>query len=120
MELDGETIKGNAVMVFVANGLYSGGVEVPISDISPSDGVLNVFVVEQSNIGAFKAMFGQSNSFDFNEQNEGVKTFKAKEIKFISPEGLVADTDGELYQKTPSNIKVVEKRFKFLSKPLEQ
>ena len=61
-----------------------------------------------------------SSSFDFNEQNEGVKTFKAKEIKFISPEGLVADTDGELYQKTPSNIKVVEKRFKFLSKPLEQ
>lgn len=120
MELDGETIKGNAVMVFVANGLYSGGVEVPISDISPSDGVLNVFVVEQSNIGAFKAMFGQSNSFDFNEQNEGVQTFKAKEIKFISPEGLVADTDGELYQKTPSNIKVVEKRFKFLSKPFEQ
>ena len=120
MELDGETVKGNAVMVFVANGLYSGGVEVPISDISPSDGILNVFVVEQSNIGAFKAMFGQSNSFDFNEQNEDVKTFKAKEIKFISPEGLVADTDGELYQKTPSNIKVVEKRFKFLSKPLEQ
>ena len=120
MELDGETIKGNAVMVFVANGLYSGGVEVPISDISPSDGVLNVFVVEQSNIGAFKAMFGQSNSFDFNVQNEGVQTFKAKEIKFISPEGLVADTDGELYQKTPSNIKVIEKRFKFLSKPLEQ
>ena len=120
MEIDGKTLKGNAVMVFVVNGLYSGGVEIPISDISPSDGILNVFVVEESNIAAFKAMFGQSNSLDFNEQNEGVQTFKAKEIKFISPEGLIADTDGELYQKTPSNIKVIEKRFKFLSKPFEQ
>lgn len=120
MELDGKLITGSAIMVFVANGLYSGSVELPISDISPSDGVLNVFIVENTNLSTFKALFGKQNSTDFNEENESITTYKAKEIKFIKPEGLSVDTDGELYQQTPSSLKVLEKRFKFLYKPLEQ
>ncbi len=115
MKIDGKEYSGNASMVFVANGKYSGSFELPIDSVSANDGKLNVFILKQSNLSALKALFNKTDEDNFNQENEDLFTTEAEEIEFISPENLTVDTDGELYQTTPSKLKVINKRFKFLT-----
>ena len=48
LTVDGKVIDGNTAMLVVANGSFIGGSRIPLTDLSPSDGYLNLFILKNT------------------------------------------------------------------------
>ncbi|SDD09007.1 lipid kinase, YegS/Rv2252/BmrU family [Terribacillus halophilus] len=107
LEIDGERLTGEAVMLLVMNGRFIGTREFAGSDIRPDDGKLHVFVVKNSNLTSFKELLQiKQEKTDLSELNE-VAMLEAEKIRFLSPNGKPIDMDGEVYRETPGEVKVL-------------
>lgn len=112
LQLDGETIKDEAVMVMVANSGYTGGVQAFFNAPDYADGVFDVLVIKEASFKSFTELV-QSKVSGNTETLEGVYKRTAKKITIETTPKQAIDCDGEDYGSTPATISVLPHHLSF-------
>ncbi|WP_182475189.1 diacylglycerol/lipid kinase family protein [Staphylococcus xylosus] len=117
LTVDGKEIDGNTAMLVVANGPFIGGSRIPLTDLSPNDGYLNIFVFEEHSSSVLSDIFKQRDSMNWNNMTDGIKHILAKNITIETTPHMKVDIDGEIALKTPLNIEVIPNAINILTLP---
>ncbi len=105
IELDGEHIEANAMLVAVGNGpSYGGGMQV-CPDAVMDDGLLDVMIVDKISIPEFLKVFPKVYS-GAHKDHPAVSIRRARSVRLSTP-GLVSYADGERYAALPMACEVV-------------
>lgn len=113
--VDGKEYKGSCDMIFIANGEYAAGVEIPLTDLKVNDGILHLFIMEELTLTAITDLAGEKTRKNFNELSNHTELISGQEMEILEPIGKTIDMDGELAMETPCKVQVIPKRFKILT-----
>ena len=100
-------LEGDAILLFVLNGRYIGTTQLPIASLSPFDGKLDVLIVRDSNLAAFRELFALQNQTVENEQLNELEYIQVTALEIMQPIGNKVDMDGEIYEETAQQITVL-------------
>ncbi|PIC86324.1 diacylglycerol kinase [Sporosarcina sp. P20a] len=100
-------LEGDAILLFVLNGRYIGTTQLPIASLSPFDGKLDVLIVRDSNLAAFRELFALQNPTVENEQLNELEYIQVTALEIMQPIGNKVDMDGEMYEETAQQITVL-------------
>lgn len=114
LEIDGITYKEQAVMLLVMNGKSIGTHRFPLDIIDPSDGQLDVVLIQSSTMTAIREWFSLSQPDVMPDDLMNVTHYIGKHIVIKTDEPKNVDMDGEIYLQTPVEIKVKPKAIRFL------
>ncbi|RNF40112.1 diacylglycerol/lipid kinase family protein [Planococcus salinus] len=114
IDVDGTQFTDEAVLLLVMNGNSIGTHTFPLASIDPTDGLLDVFVIQTTSIAAVLEWFSLSQPDTVPEELEHVAHFQGKRISIHTEEEMDVDTDGEIHEKTPVEIAVQPQRLKML------
>lgn len=107
IEGDEEEFKGEAVMVVVGNGAFTGGLRPFFPKNHLQDSCLDVLVVTESNVQTFWKLFLSNFSDEKVIQEESILKFQAKHVKVTTSPAQKIDCDGERKYYTPDSIIVL-------------
>lgn len=114
LEVDGISYEKEAVMVLVMNGKSIGTHRFPLDSIDPSDGQLDVLLIQSSTMLAIREWFSLSQPDIFPEDLSNVEHYKGNHIIIRTEEPKNVDTDGEIYLQTPVDIRIKPRSVQFL------
>ncbi|MFP3887894.1 diacylglycerol kinase family protein, partial [Priestia filamentosa] len=107
IEGDKEEFKGEAVMVVIGNGAFTGGLRPFFPKNHLQDSCLDVLVVTESNVQTFWKLFLSNFSDGKVIQEESILKFQAKHVKVTTSPAQKIDCDGERKYYTPDSIIVL-------------
>lgn len=115
VEVDGEKYDGESSMIVVANGAFVGGNKIPLVELSPNDGRLNVFIFKESGLKLFTEIIAMKSEIDWNEISQNIEHYSGEQIKIMTDKSMDVDVDGEIDLETPLSIQVVPSKLKILT-----
>lgn len=118
MEIDGEKITGEALMILVSNGAFIGTNSLPFQSVKYDDGFAEILIVNNINLSLLKELSTLNLTQDIQSCKE-IDHYRGRSITVLTPKDMDADMDGEVYMKTPSQITVLKHHFSIL-KPQNQ
>ncbi len=114
LDIDGTQCTEEGVAALIMNGKSIGTHMFPMDSISPSDGLLDVFIIQSSTLTAIREWFSLSKPDVTPNELEHITHFQGQHIKIWTDEEKEVDTDGEVYLKTPLDIQVQPKKLQML------
>lgn len=113
--VDDKAIDGNTSMLVVANGPFIGGSRIPLTDLSPSDGYLNMFIFKEQGSSVLNDVFKQRDSMNWNNMTDGIQHVLGKTITVETEPQAKVDIDGEIALETPLQIEVIPEAVQILT-----
>ena len=108
IQADGHQLDGEAVMILIMNGRYIGTNQVPFPNMKIDDGLLDVLIVRDSTFSSFIEVFNLEELPPNDKEARGnLHHFQASSLSVQTTPILEADTDGEIYSKTPAKLTVL-------------
>lgn len=120
IEVDGNKSYGTSSMIVIANGQFVGGNRIPLSELSPSDGTLNVFIFKDSGLKIFTDMIGEKSEVNWNEISQNIEHISGEHVYLKTKEELSVDVDGEIDLVTPLDVRIVPNKLKILTAPVNK
>lgn len=120
LTVDGQVYSGRTAMILFANGRFIGGGQIPMPDMSPSDGILNTFIFNTHSISILKDLFSLRDSMSWSEIPENIQHIPSQEIQLDTNPEMEIDIDGEINMTTPTTLKVIPNAIQLLTAPSEQ
>lgn len=119
LTIDGERFTGESSMIVVSNGHYVGASKIPLVELSPDDGQMEVFIFKDSGLKLFSELLSEKSAADWNEVSSNIEHHSARSILLETDEPMEVDVDGEIDLKTPLDIDILTKRLRMfaLSEP---
>lgn len=114
LEIDGKLYNEKAVMALVMNGKSIGTHRIPLASIDPTDGLLDVFLIQSSTIVAIREWLSLNKADTVLDDLTNVTHYSGQHIVIRTDEAKKVDTDGEMYLETPITIDVHPKKIRFL------
>lgn len=114
IKANNEEYSGETSMILIANGNYVGGSKIPLEDLSPSDGEMNIFVLKNHNMSLIKDFFQVKDSLRWNDITENIRLITTDEMKLETRPSTKIDIDGEIMFDTPVDIKLLKDKVKLL------
>lgn len=114
LKTENEEIKDKAGMMIVLNGHYTGSFLVPVESINMQDDLFDIFIVYEAGFSLLIKYLTQKDTFEEEITEDEIKHIQAKDIMIETEKTMQLDTDEEVYQQTPININVVNKKFEFI------
>ncbi|WP_010170424.1 diacylglycerol/lipid kinase family protein [Bacillus coahuilensis] len=107
LRADDEMYEGEAVFILVANGKFVGGQALPFDQLSLQDGWVDIFLVKEGGFQLVKE-FLQAKTSVWDEKRSEIQRIRAKQaVLKTGTEQMEVDMDGEVYMKTPIDLKVL-------------
>ncbi len=106
VESDEKSFEGEAVMMIVGNGPFTGGIQAFFPDNNLQDGKFDVLIIKQSSLPTFWSIF-QSKIMKESRFNENIIHFQTKSLRISAEPEQNIDCDGERHHTTPSSLEVV-------------
>ncbi len=115
VEIDGKSYNGEYTLVLAGNGRFYGGGANPVPEADPTDGLLDVLLVDELNllkaakvIGGYKA--GRHRSFP-----QYITCLRAKELTIYHQKGkdMTVNLDGEIVHTARTTLRVAEDKLHF-------
>lgn len=105
---------GDAIMVMVGNGQYTGGVRAFFNQADTSDGAFDVLIIKDASA---RSLFDivKANITPDPEQLEGIDYFRATELEIDTTPTQPIDCDGEDGGVTPATLKILPQRLTMLT-----
>ena len=101
VEIDGETIDGEFTFVCACNGRFYGGGFNPVPEADPTDGLLDVLLVDKVNLAQVPGIIGKYKNGRYRELPQLVRHYKTRGLKISCDKEVPVNVDGEaLYAKT--------------------
>lgn len=114
LEVDGEWMEGEAVMIYAANGRFLGTNALPFAPDALQDGKLDVLIIHETGIPLMREVLSHKPEGEWQPRNESISYFKAAALQIKTDAPMPADTDGELYMQTPAELSVLAGHLHFL------
>lgn len=114
LTIDGIDYTEECVLILVMNGKSIGTHIFPLPSINPADGLLDVFIIQNSSISVIWEWFSLSNPDIAAEELEHIIHYQGRNIMIRTEEEKEIDTDGEVYLKTPAKIAIHPGKLKML------
>ena len=114
LEIDGTTFYEQATLILVMNGKYMGTHRIPIDEIDPSDGLLNIILIKESNMLAIREWISLTRNEMETMDLTNVTHYSCQNLVIRTEVSKNVDTDGEIYIQTPVKIGIKPKAIRFL------
>lgn len=111
---NGESYNGETSMILIANGNFVGGSRIPLEDLSPSDGKMNIFIFKNHNMTLIKDFFQVKDSMNWNDITENITLITTDKATLKTQPNTKLDIDGEILFETPAEIKLLKDKVKLL------
>ena len=113
IEIDGEKIDGKKTMICVCNGRFYGGGFNPVPEADPTDGKLDVLVVEAVNLLQVPSVIGKYKDGRYKELTHLVKYYCVDRLKVIFDKPTSINLDGEQRMGEVMDVSVAKEKVRF-------
>ena len=113
VEIDGERLDDKFTFVCVCNGRYYGGGFNPIPEADPSDGKLDVLLVEKITRMQVPAIIGKYKNGRYKELSHVARYIKTDRVKIICDKPTPINLDGELRMDQTIEMSVAKEKIRF-------
>ena len=113
IEIDGQKLDGRFTMVCVCNGRYYGGGFNPVPEADPTDGKLDVLVVEAVSRLLVPRVVGTYKAGRYKELPHLVRHFKTDKITIHCDKETPINLDGELRLGKTVEMEVAKEKIRF-------
>ncbi len=114
LKTENNKIRDKAKMIAILNGYHIGANLVPVKSISVDDDLLDIFIVYDTGFSVLMKYLTKKENFKDSVSEDQIKHIRAKKIFIKTKKEMNLDTDGEVYLKTPVDISLAKKSFKFI------
>ena len=113
VEVNGERIDREHTFVCVCNGRFYGGGFNPVPEADPTDGELDVLLVEKVSLLQGPGVIGKYKNGRYKELPHLVRHLKTKSIKIICDKPTPINLDGELRTAREVTMEVAQEKLRF-------
>ena len=113
VEMDGQRMDGRFTMICVCNGRYYGGGFNPVPDADPTDGKLDVLLVDQVSRLLVPRVVGTYKAGRYAELPHLVKHYRTDAIKIICDQPTPINLDGELRTAQVVEMSIAKEKLRF-------
>ena len=113
IEIDGERIDGKKTLICACNGSFYGGGFNPVPDADPTDGKLEVLVIEKVNILQVAKVIGKYKNGRYKELPKIVKHYSTHGLKIYFDKPTSVNLDGEQMMADMADISVAKEKIRF-------
>ncbi|MCA0989173.1 diacylglycerol/lipid kinase family protein [Guptibacillus algicola] len=114
VESDEKQFEGEAVMMLVGNGPFTGGVQAFFPENNLTDGKFDVLIIKESSLPTFWSFF-QSKFTKQPALNEDIIHFQTKKLSISADPEQKIDCDGERNYTTPSTLELLPEHLTVLA-----
>lgn len=113
VELDGEVIDGEKTLICACNGRYYGGGFYPVPEADPTDGKLDVLVIEKVSRLQVAQVIGKFKNGQYRQLPHLVRHFRVDSMKIICQRETPVNLDGELRIAKEIQFSVAKEKLRF-------
>lgn len=113
IEVNGERIDGKKTMVCVCNGRFYGGGFNPVPEADPTDGVLDVLIVEKVSRLRVASVVGTYKNGGYRKLPQFIRHVRTKTITVRCDRETPVNLDGELRMAESVRMSVADKKLRF-------
>lgn len=113
VEVNGETVDAEQTFVCVCNGRFYGGGFNPVPEADPTDGLLDVLLVNKVSLLQVPGIIGKYKSGRYKELGGIVRHLKTDAIKIICDKPTPINLDGELRTAREVTMSVAKEKIRF-------
>ena len=113
VEIDGENLDGEFTFICVCNGRFYGGGFNPVPEADPSDGLLDVLLVDKVTRLQIPGLIGKYKNGRYQELPHVVRHIRTDRLKIRCDKATPVNLDGELRTALVVDFKVSDKKLRF-------
>ena len=113
VEVNGQVYDGRFTFVCVCNGRYYGGGFNPIPEADPTDGALDVLLVDKVSLLQVPFIIGKYKKGRYKELKDLVRYMRTTELKITCDRETPINLDGELRTATETTFRLSDRRLRF-------
>ena len=113
VEINGEKIDGKKTMICVCNGRFYGGGFNPVPEADPTDGKLDVLVVEAVNLLQVPSVIGKYKNGQYAQLPKLVKHYSTDRLKIYFDKPTAINLDGEQIVSDRMDVSIAQEKIRF-------
>ena len=113
IKLDGQQIDGRKTMVCACNGRFYGGGFNPVPEADPTDGLLDVLVVDAVTLLQVPQVIGKYKNGRYKELPKLVKHYRVDRLKVLFDQPTSINLDGEQRMGDVMEVSVAKEKIRF-------
>ena len=113
IEIDGEQIDGEKTMVCACNGQYYGGGFNPVPDADPTDGLMEVLVIEKVSRLKVAQVVGKYKNGKYKDYPHLIRHFRTNHMRIICDRPTPVNLDGELRTAQTVDFRIADEKLRF-------
>ena len=113
VDIDGERLDGRFTFVCVCSGRFYGGGFNPVPEADPSDGVLDVLLVDKVNLLQVPFIIGKYKGGRYKELGKLVRHFRTTALKVFCDKDTPINLDGELRVAKEAAFSLAKEKLRF-------
>ena len=113
VQINGQTFDGEKTLICACNGQFYGGGFHPVPEADPTDGMLDVLVIEKVSRLKVAAVIGRFKNGKYKELPDIIRHFKTDNLRIICDKPTSINLDGELRIADVVNISVAKEKLRF-------
>ena len=113
VEIDGEKIDGKFTFVCACNGRFYGGGFNPVPEADPTDGLLDVLLVDKVNLLQVPGIIGKYKNGRYKELPHLVRHYRTRELKITCDKEVPVNVDGEAVYAKEVTFSIAGEKLRF-------
>ena len=113
VEINGERIDGDKTMICACNGRFYGGGFNPVPEADPTDGLLDVLLVEKVSRLQVAGVVGKYKNGQYKKLSNLIRHFRTDKLKIICDKPTGINLDGELRKAQVIEMSIAKEKLRF-------
>ena len=113
IEVNGEQIDGKKTMICACNGRFYGGGFNPVPEADPTDGFMDVLLVEPVSRLKVAQVVGKYKNGQYRQLPKYIRYFRTKKLKIICDQDTPINLDGELRIAREVEFSIATEKLRF-------
>lgn len=113
VQINGQTFDGDKTLICACNGQFYGGGFHPVPEADPTDGMLDVLVIEKVSRLKLAAVIGRFKNGKYQELPDIIRHYKTDNLRIICDKPTSINLDGELRIADVVNISIAKEKLRF-------
>ena len=113
IEVNGETIDGDKTLICACNGQYYGGGFNPVPEADPTDGMMEVLIVEKVSRLKVAQVVGKYKNGLYKNYPHLIRHFRTDHLRITADSETPINVDGELRMGRVVDFRISDKKIRF-------
>ena len=113
VQIDGQEFDGDRTFICACNGRFYGGGFNPVPEADPTDGLMDVLLVDKVTLLQVPGIIGKYKNGRYKELPHLVQHFRVDAVKIICDKQTPINLDGELRTAKEVDIRIAKEKLRF-------